>query len=108
IAKRIDLVALEDLGRNIRKRTEHPTLPRPPRFELAEDSCYSEVHDFGRTIAQNHDVGRLDIPMKNTLVMGVLQALCYLSHHRSLVKEGREVPGGKTGDEVFALKVFHH
>src|SRR5262245_10038346 len=46
--------------------------------------------------------------MKNTLLMGVLKALSYLSHHRSLVKECREMHRGETGVEVLSFKVFHH
>src|SRR5215471_82173 len=76
--------------------------------EFVEDARDSEIHDFDGTVVQNHEIGRLDIPMNNASMMCVLEAFGHLAHDRGSVQKSENLAGRKGGLQILAFEILHH
>ncbi len=67
----------------------------------------AEVQDLHETVAQDKDVGGLDVAVNDPLLVGVVEALADLDHDRQLVLDQQALAGGDQLAQFAALQEFH-
>ena len=80
-------------------------LTRPSRSGPERDA---EVHDPGRALLGQENVGRLDVAMDDPCLVRVTEAVQHLGDDRDLLPERQRRSLPQPGQEVLALEQLHH
>src|SRR5262249_58133363 len=67
----------------------------------------AEVHDLYAALSQDHDVGRLNIPVNDAACVRVSQALADVQHDVDFFQTGKRTPRIDDRVQTLALEVLH-
>ena len=104
VAAQVHRLALKLLGRHVGRRAHHRACHRELGGFNPRDP---EVGNLDAAIVQHDEVGRLDVTVRNTLAMGMVQRVQDFHHDSPSVFQRKPLVGVKVASELTALDELH-
>ncbi len=97
----VELLTLHLLGREIGGSSDRGAGLSEPAL-LMQQLGHPEVHDLGRAVLEDPDVGRLDVAMHDPLAVGVLEAARDLEQVEQHAPQGERLPALDLAVQILA------